>query len=117
MERVLVARELAEVFRTLSHELRIRIVEELAHAENGELDVHSLEDILAVSQPTVSQHLAVLRRSRLVRQRRVGRSIHYSLTEPELARWLLRALAFLEARSDEAEEIHRAVERVRELWP
>lgn len=115
-ERILVATELAEVFRTLSHELRIRIVEELAHAPDGELDVHSLEDILGVSQPMVSQHLAVLRHSRIVRQRREGRSIYYSLTQPELAKWLLRALGFLENRSHEAEEIHRAVERVRKIW-
>jgi hypothetical protein len=36
----LFATELAEIFRTLSHELRIRIVEELAHAPGGERDVH-----------------------------------------------------------------------------
>ena len=116
-ERILVATELAEVFRTLSHELRIRIVEELAHAKGGELDVHSLEDILGVPQPMVSQHLAVLRRSRVVRQRREGRFIYYSLTQPALAKWLLKALGFLETRSHEAEEIHRAVARVRKLWP
>jgi len=116
-ERILVATELAEIFRTLSHELRIRIVEELGHARGGELDVHSLEAVLEVSQPLVSQHLAVLRKSRIVRQRREGRNIYYSLTQPALAKWLLKALGFIETRSSEAEEIHRAVAQVRKLWP
>ena len=94
-ERIVVARELADIFRTLGHECRIRIVEELAHGDHGQLDVHSLVDILEMPQPTVSQHLSVLRKARLVTQRRVGRSVNYSLTNRELAAWLLKALLFL----------------------
>lgn len=114
--RTVVARELAEIFRALGHEVRIRIVEELAHGHRGELDVHSLVEILDMPQPTVSQHLGVLRHSKLVKQRREGRNVYYSLTERELAKWLLKALRFLETRSDDAEELSRAVEDVRNLW-
>ncbi len=114
--RVVVARELAATFRALGHELRIRIVEELAHGDHGELDVHSLVEILGVPQPTVSQHLGVLRNAGLVKQRRTGRSVHYSLTNPSLATWLLKALSFLDTRSQDAEMLSRAVEDVRRVW-
>ena len=114
--RVMVARELAEIFRALGHEVRIRIVEELAHGDHGECDVHTLVEVLDIPQPTVSQHLSVLRRARLVKQRRVGRSVHYSLVNRGLASWLLKALQFLESRSDDAEALSRAVEDVRRVW-
>lgn len=114
--RTVVAQELAATFRALGHECRIRIIEELAHGKNGELDVHSLVEILDVPQPTVSQHLGVLRNAGLVKQRRTGRSVHYSLTNSSLASWLLKALKFLEPRSHEAERLSRAVEDVRRVW-
>lgn len=114
--RVMVAQELAEIFRALGHEVRIRIVEELAHGDHGELDVHSLVEILEIPQPTVSQHLSVLRKARLVKQRREGRSVHYSLVNRGLASWLLKALRFLDTRSHDAEELSRAVEDVRRVW-
>jgi DNA-binding transcriptional ArsR family regulator len=114
--RIVVARELAETFRALAHECRIRIVEELAHGEKGELDVHTLVEILDVPQPTVSQHLSVLRHAKLVKQRRAGRSVRYSLTNRDLASWLLKALSFLDTRSHDAEELSRAVKNVRRVW-
>lgn len=114
--RVIVARELAETFRAVGHEVRIRIVEELAHGEHGELDVHSLVEILEVPQPTVSQHLSVLRHAKLVKQRRSGRNVYYALTNRELARWLLGALHFLDSRTHDADELSRAVEDVRRIW-
>ena len=114
--RTVVSRELAEIFRALGHEARIQIVEELAHGDHGELDVHSLVEILRLAQPTVSQHLGVLRKAHLVKQRRVGRNVYYSLANRELAHWLLRALGFLESRSENAEELSRAVEDVRRIW-
>ena len=114
--RVVVARELAEIFRALGHECRIRMVEELAQGDHGELDVHSLVDILDMPQPTVSQHLSILRKAKLVKHRRVGRNVHYSLTNRGLASWLLQALRFLKRRSHDAEELSRAVEDVRRHW-
>ena len=114
--RVVVAKELAETFRALGHECRIRIIEELAHGDHGELDVHTLVEILEVPQPTVSQHLSVLRHAKLVKQRRTGRSVHYSLTNRGLAGWLLKALRFLDTRSQDAQELSQAVEDVRRVW-
>lgn len=63
------------VFRALADPTRRAIFEELARA--GEQTVHALTRFAGVSQPTVSKHLTVLKRAKLVRHRREGRETHY----------------------------------------
>jgi DNA-binding transcriptional ArsR family regulator len=49
-----------------------------------------------VTQPTVSHHLAVLREAKLVRSRREGRQVFYTLDQAEVARccrWLVSTFA------------------------
>jgi DNA-binding transcriptional ArsR family regulator len=70
--------ELAEIFKTLADPTRLRILAELAR---GETCVHELCARLAMSQPAVSHSLRVLRVARLVRGRRAGREIFYSLDD------------------------------------
>ena len=48
----------------------------------GEQTVNELASHFTVSRPAISQHLAILLRTRLVRARRVGRERHYGL-QPE----------------------------------
>jgi DNA-binding transcriptional ArsR family regulator len=55
---------------------RIRILEILA---GGEHCVSDLVDRLVIDQPKVSHHLAILRSAGIVRSRRDGRHINYSL--------------------------------------
>lgn len=69
----------AGVFRALGDETRLRLVALLA---DGELCVCHLVAALELPQPTVSRHLAVLRSAGLVRPRRSGSWIHYTLAEP-----------------------------------
>ena len=52
---------------------------------DGELTVHALTARAGVSQPAVSKHLTVLKRARLVNQRREGREMHYSAQPKALA--------------------------------
>ena len=54
-------RELAQVFKLLSDETRLRILFYLALSPNGELHVTDLCQRLGQSQPAVSHHLALLR--------------------------------------------------------
>ena len=54
-------RELAQVFKLLSDETRLRILFYLALSENRELHVTDLCQRLGQSQPAVSHHLALLR--------------------------------------------------------
>jgi ArsR family transcriptional regulator len=73
----------AELFRTLAHPGRIRILEVLV--ERGEQSVGQLQPQVGLESSHLSQQLAVLRRAGLVAPRREGSSVHYSLTSPVTA--------------------------------
>jgi DNA-binding transcriptional ArsR family regulator len=55
----------------------------LCHLAEGEKAVGELEPLIGLSQSALSQHLAVLRGKHLVRTRREGQSILYSLASKE----------------------------------
>jgi ArsR family transcriptional regulator len=78
--RVRHAGELAEVYRALADETRLRI---LALLRDGEVCVCHLQGSLRLPQPTISRHLAYLRKSRLVEARRDGVWMHYKLAKPD----------------------------------
>jgi DNA-binding transcriptional ArsR family regulator len=61
---------------------------------DNERTVNELAVLLDVAQPTVSQHLALLRQHGLVRSRKQGRTRRYSLAGPE-AREILQTLQSL----------------------
>ena len=73
------------VFRALADPSRRAIYERLTHGETAVKDLTARFDI---SQPAVSQHLATLRRARLVSQRRDGRLVYYRV-EPKGLRPLI----------------------------
>lgn len=94
--RIVVARELAEIFKAIAHPDRIRMIEEL---RQGELDVNTLAERLDLSGPRASQHLGLLRLHRIVEDRRDGRRAVYHLVQPEFAAWIAEALEFIEGRN------------------
>jgi len=69
--------ELENVFKALADKTRLRI---LALLGNNEVCVCHLHDSLGLPQPTVSRHLAYLRKSGLVAARRDGVWMHYQLS-------------------------------------
>ncbi len=69
--------ELESVFKALADKTRLRI---LALLGNNEVCVCHIHDSLALPQPTVSRHLAYLRKSGLVAARRDGVWMHYQLS-------------------------------------
>jgi len=111
--RVLVTKQLAELFSVLSHPHRVRIIEEL---RDGEHDVNSLQEALGISHSGVSQHLMVLRANRLASERREGRHVFYQLRQPEIASWLLEGTRFLERGSAEASALRKAIGKTRKEW-
>lgn len=66
-----------EIFRALADPTRRAVFERLAEAE---LSVSALTSGFAISQPAISQHLAVLKQAGLVSERREGRNTHYRAT-------------------------------------
>src|SRR5262249_24637365 len=77
---------LAEVFRLLAGQSRLRIL--LALAQDGELHVSALCELLNQSQPAVSHHLTLLRMAGLAGYRREGKHNFYRV-ESGLIRDLL----------------------------
>ena len=73
-----VVEQMAETFKALGDPTRVRIIHLLSQAE---LCVHDLTQLLGTTQPAMSHHLRLLRMLRLVRTRRDGRAIYYSLDD------------------------------------
>ena len=69
---------LADTFSALGDPTRVRILDVLSH---GELCVCDLAAVLGLSQSAVSHQLRLLRNIRLVKPRRDGRIVFYSLDD------------------------------------
>jgi DNA-binding transcriptional ArsR family regulator len=81
---------MVEVFRMLADATRVRVLWALV---DRELSVNDLAEHVGKPAPSVSQHLAKLRMARLVRTRREGTTIFYSL-ENEHVRQLVSDAVF-----------------------
>lgn len=84
----------AEFFRTLGHPGRIRILEVL---RDGEHSVSDLVIQVGLESSHLSQQLAVLRRAGVVRARKSGSLVFYSVTDPRIFELLEVAKAILTA--------------------
>lgn len=69
--------------KAIGHEGRLLI---LCHLASGEKSVAELEELLSARQAAVSQQLGRLRLEGLVRPRREGKAIYYSLTDDRCKR-------------------------------
>ncbi len=78
-------RAVAETFKVLGDQTRLRIVDALSRSE---LCVCDLALIVGSSQSTVSHSLRALRQMRLVRYRKDGKIAYYSLDDEHIARLL-----------------------------
>lgn len=74
-------KESAELFKLLSVDKRITIIEQL---KKGAMSVNALAEALKITQSAVSQHLRVLKAAGLVRDQRKGYWIYYSLEREAL---------------------------------
>ncbi|MEU2779541.1 metalloregulator ArsR/SmtB family transcription factor [Streptomyces sp. NPDC007162] len=72
----------AEFFRMLGHPVRIRVLELL---QDGPMPVRDLLAAIEVEPSGLSQHLAVLRRSGIVRSAREGSTVVYELAGGDVA--------------------------------
>lgn len=84
------AGRLAEIFGALSDPTRLRLLDALARAE--ELCVCDLCALLNLRQSNVSHQLRLLRTLRLVKNRRAGRLVFYSLDDDHVRRLIREGL-------------------------
>lgn len=82
----------AELFKTLGHPARIRILELLSERDHA---VHELLERIVIEPSNLSQQLAVLRHTGLVVQRREGGRVAYSISVPETSDLLIAARRIL----------------------
>ena len=71
---------LAEPLKALADATRLRMLSSIAADSRGEISVQELVELTALSQPTVSHHLRVMREAGLLESRRSGTSVLYRIT-------------------------------------
>ncbi len=77
--------DIADFFKVFGDTTRLKILYML---ETGEASVNTISNSLGISQSVTSQHLKLLRVARLVRWRKDGKNVIYSLNDDHIARIL-----------------------------
>jgi DNA-binding transcriptional ArsR family regulator len=80
---------LADLFGALSDPSRVRIIAELTQ---GEKNVSAIAEAVGLSDSAVSHQLRGLRQMRLVRARKKGRQVFYSMDDEHIADLYARGL-------------------------
>lgn len=86
---------LAETFKVLGDETRVRILDALGRME---LCVCDLANRVGMSESAVSHQLRLLRSLRLVRPRRMGRQIYYALDDQHIVGLFAQGLEHVQER-------------------
>jgi len=73
------AKQAAELLKLMSNEYRLQI---LCHLGEKEMSVGQLNNLIGLSQSSLSQHLAKLRADGLVTTRRESQTIYYQIANP-----------------------------------
>ena len=77
------------IFKALGSETRLKIIKTLMIKEHNVTD---LTKISGKDQTTVSRHLANLREAKLITQRKIGRSVIYTISNSKIMDWLTLAI-------------------------
>ena len=72
----------AELCRTMGNAYRLMILHVL---RSGERCVGDLSGLMGLTQPAISQHLAVMRKAGVVTTRRQGQNVFYRLADPQIS--------------------------------
>ncbi|MBI1207103.1 MAG: metalloregulator ArsR/SmtB family transcription factor [Azospirillum sp.] len=82
------ADQACELLKALASPTRLKI---LCHLIDGEKSVGQIAEAVGARDTSVSQHLALLRKDKVVRARRSGQTIYYAIENPAAER-ILRVL-------------------------
>ena len=88
-----IVEEIAATFSVLGDPTRIRILDALAY---GELCVCDIATLAGISESAVSHQLRLLRGMRLVRPRRAGRQVFYSLDDQHIVQLMRVAITHVQ---------------------
>lgn len=72
------ASDLANLFKALGDPTRVKMIHAL---QQSELCVHDLTQVLGMGQSAISHQLRLLRNLRIVKRRKVGKTVFYSLDD------------------------------------
>jgi ArsR family transcriptional regulator len=75
------AAHVAELFRSFSDTSRVRILSGLIERE---INISTLASMIGVTESAVSHHMRGLRQMHLVKSRRNGKEVFYSVTDPHI---------------------------------
>lgn len=100
-----------DIFKALADQTRRTIFEKLAA---GAMNASALREGMEISQPAMSQHLAVLRSANLVRETRQGRFVNYEV-DPDglalIAQWLTKYRTYWPTRIDALKTVLREMDQ------
>ncbi|MGI6325832.1 MAG: ArsR/SmtB family transcription factor [Saccharofermentanales bacterium] len=82
--------QMAELFKALDDPTRLKIINALLLAEMCVCDISAL---LNMTQPAISHHLKVLRQTQLIKYRREGKIVYYSLDDDHVELLFRQGLA------------------------
>ncbi|AWX33194.1 MAG: winged helix-turn-helix transcriptional regulator [Methanosphaera sp.] len=71
--------ELEETFKILSNPNRLKIICILSKSDDKEVTVNQIAKELNITQPAASQHLKLLKTSRIVKSEKKGNNIYYRI--------------------------------------
>jgi DNA-binding transcriptional ArsR family regulator len=71
----------AEIFRAFSDTSRVRILSAIVQKE---VNIAALAKIVGITESAVSHHMRGLRQMRIVRARRDGKEVYYSVDDPHI---------------------------------
>ena len=74
--------DLAELFKVLGDQTRVKILFTLI---KGEMCVCDIAELLEMTQSAISHQLRVLKQARLVKYRREGKTVYYSVTDSHVS--------------------------------
>src|SRR5215212_1532627 len=95
------ATALADTFKVLGDPTRVRILDALSRAE---VPVCDLAELLGLTQSAVSHQLRLLRNTRLVKSRRDGQHIYYTLDDQHIVKLFEQGLEHVQEQSVRAQE-------------
>ena len=96
----------AEVCKTLANPKRLEIIHAL---KGGEKSVSELVEILGIPKANVSQHLTVMRHKGVLKSRKNGVNVFYSISNPKVVKACTLMKEVLTEQMQEQSELYKKI--------